>query len=56
MFSHYLQNGDVWQFRVKRTILEAIAEGGLRTLNVLASIPEKSDDPSEAHKSPNQPS
>jgi hypothetical protein len=56
LFSHYLKNGDVWQFRVKRTILEALAEGGLRTLNVLASIPEKNDDSSEAHKSQNQPS
>ena len=40
LFSYYLDNGDVWQFRVRRTILEAIADGGLQTLNVLASVPK----------------
>jgi hypothetical protein len=52
LFSYHLDNGDVWQFRVKRTILEAIADGGLQTLNVLASIPKKRDEPSDAPKSP----
>ncbi len=39
-FSYYLDNGDVWEFRVKRTILDAIADGSLRTLSVLASMPK----------------
>ncbi|MCE3017129.1 MAG: hypothetical protein LW870_14815 [Pirellula sp.] len=52
LFSYYLDNGDVWQFRVQRTILEAIADGRLQTLNVLASIPKNRDEPSDAPKSP----
>ena len=51
LFSYHLDNGDVWQFRVKRTVLEAIADGGLQTLKVLASIPEKRDEPGDAPKS-----
>jgi hypothetical protein len=52
LFSYHLNNGDIWQFRVKRTMLEAIAYGGFQTLNVLASIPENRDEPSDPPKSP----
>lgn len=48
LFSYHLENGDVWQFRVKGTILEAIADGSVQTLNVLASIARKRGEPSDA--------
>ena len=52
LFSYHLDNGDVWQFRVKRNALDAIADGDMQSLKVLASIPKKNGEPSDAPNSP----
>lgn len=45
-FSYHLPNGDVWDFKVPRTILDAIADGSLKQLTVMASIPDSANDAS----------
>jgi hypothetical protein len=40
LFSYYPSNGDVWDFRVRRTILDGVADGSISKLTVTASIPK----------------
>ena len=40
LFSYHLENGDVWSFKVPRTILDGIADGSIDKLTVNASVPK----------------
>ncbi|MGC3972263.1 MAG: hypothetical protein QM775_34465 [Pirellulales bacterium] len=38
LFSHYLSNGEIWSFKVPRTILEGIADGSIEKITVEAWV------------------
>ena len=40
LFSYHLDNGDVWSFKVPRTVLDGIADGSIDKLTVDASVPK----------------
>lgn len=40
LFSYHLDNGDVWSFKVPRTVLDGIANGSIDKLTVDASVPK----------------
>lgn len=40
LFSYHHKNGDVWSFKVPRTILDGIADGSIDKLTVNASVPK----------------
>lgn len=40
LFSYHLDNGDVWSFKVPRTVLDGIGDGSINKLTVDASVPK----------------
>lgn len=40
LFSYHLDNGNVWSFKVPRTVLDGIADGSIDKLTIDASVPK----------------